>query len=77
MIYSLTTGVLIFVKLHCVLKDLSFIKENWFLFFCLTVYMISSLVSTNVTSALKVFLNDMRYINPRFTYLLTYFTYTH
>ena len=29
-------------------------------------------VSTNVTSALEVFLNDMRYINPRFTYLLTY-----
>ena len=25
--------------------------------------------STNVTSALEVFLNDMRYINPRFTYL--------
>ena len=24
-------------------------------------------------SALEVFLNDMRYINPRFTYLLTYF----
>jgi len=32
----------------------------------------SSLVSTNVISALEVFLNDMRYINPRFTYLLTY-----
>jgi len=31
----------------------------------------SSIVSTNVTSALDVFLNDMRYINPRFTY----FTY--
>ena len=32
----------------------------------------SSLVSTNVTSALEVFfINDMRYINPRFTYLLT------
>ena len=31
----------------------------------------SSLVSTNVTSALEVFFNDMRYINPRFTY----FTY--
>ena len=29
-------------------------------------------VSTNVTSALEVFLNDMRYINLRFTYLLTY-----
>jgi len=28
-------------------------------------------VSTNVTSALEVFLNDMRYINSRFTYLLT------
>jgi len=28
-------------------------------------------------SALEVFLNDMRYINPRFTYLLTYLlTYT-
>jgi len=26
---------------------------------------------TNVTSALEVFLNVMRYINPRFTYLLT------
>jgi len=25
-------------------------------------------------SALEVFLNDMRYINPRFTYLLTYST---
>jgi len=24
------------------------------------------------SSALEVFLNDMRYINPRFTYLLTY-----
>jgi len=24
------------------------------------------------TLALEVFLNDMRYINPRFTYLLTY-----
>ena len=23
-------------------------------------------------SALEVFINDMRYINPRFTYLLTY-----
>jgi len=23
-------------------------------------------------SALEVFLNDMRYVNPRFTYLLTY-----
>jgi len=31
----------------------------------------SFLVSTNVTSALEVFLNDMRYINSRFT-LLTY-----
>ena len=29
----------------------------------------SSLVSTNVTSTLKVFLNDMCYINARFTYL--------
>ena len=29
-------------------------------------------VFTNVTSALDVFLNDMRYINPRFTCLLTY-----
>ena len=28
----------------------------------------SSSVSTNVTSTLEVFLNDMRYINPRFTY---------
>ena len=27
---------------------------------------------TSVTSALEVFLNGMRYINPRFTYLLTY-----
>ena len=25
-----------------------------------------------IISALEVFLNDMRYINPRFTYLLTY-----
>jgi len=32
----------------------------------------SFLVSTAVTSALEVFLNDMRYINSRFTYLLTY-----
>jgi len=32
----------------------------------------SSLVFTNVTSASEVFLNDMRYINPRFAYLLTY-----
>jgi len=32
----------------------------------------SFLVSTNVTSALEVFLNDMRYINSHFTYLLTY-----
>ena len=30
-----------------------------------------SLASTNVTSAVEVFLNDMRCINPRFTY----FTY--
>jgi len=29
-------------------------------------------VFTNVTSALEVFLNDMRYINLCFTYLLTY-----
>ena len=32
----------------------------------------SCLVFTNVTSALEVYLNVMRYINPRFTYLLTY-----
>ena len=32
----------------------------------------SCLVFTNVTSALEVFLNDMRYINLRFTYLLTF-----
>jgi len=31
----------------------------------------SCLVFTNVTSALEVFLNVTRYINPRFTYLLT------
>jgi len=31
-----------------------------------------SLVFTDVTSVLEVFLNVMRYINPRFTYLLTY-----
>jgi len=37
----------------------------------------SFLVSTNVTSALEVFLNDMRYINSRFTYLLTYLPCTH
>jgi len=30
----------------------------------------SCLVSTNVTSALEASLNDMRCINPRFTYLL-------
>jgi len=30
------------------------------------------LVSTNATSTLEVFLNDMHYINSRFTYLLTY-----
>jgi len=34
------------------------------------------LVFTNVTSALEVFLNVMRYINPRFTYLLTYILYS-
>jgi len=28
--------------------------------------------NTNVTSTLEVFLGDMRYISPRFTYLLTY-----
>jgi len=32
----------------------------------------SCLVFTNVTSALEVFLNVLRYINPRFTYLLTW-----
>ena len=32
----------------------------------------SSLAFTSVTSALEVFLNGMRYINPRFTSLLTY-----
>jgi len=32
----------------------------------------SCLVFTNVTSALEVFLNVMRYKNPRFIYLLTY-----
>jgi len=32
----------------------------------------SFLVSTNVTSALEVSKNDMRYINSRFIYLLTY-----
>jgi len=37
----------------------------------LTVLNSFFLVSTNVTSALEVFLNDMRYINSRFTYLLT------
>ena len=36
-----------------------FLRQSW-------------LVFTNVTSALEVFLNVMRYINPRFTYLLTY-----
>ena len=34
-------------------------------------------VSTNVTSALEVSLNDMHYINSRFTYLLTIKSYTH
>ena len=37
------------------------------------VWFIACLVFTNVTSALEVFLNVMRYINPRFTYLLTYY----
>jgi len=32
-------------------------------------------VFTNVTSALEVSLTDMRYINSRFTYLLTLLTY--
>jgi len=46
------------------------------------VYVASSLVNRDdpkiirtrkhSSSALEVFLNDMRYINPRFTYLLTY-----
>ena len=31
--------------------------------------------STNVTSALEVFLNNIRHINPRFTYLLTFYLY--
>jgi len=31
-----------------------------------------SLSTKHVTSALEVFLNDMRYINSRFTYLFTY-----
>jgi len=35
-------------------------------------WQLGCLVFTNVTSALEVFLNVMRYINPRFTYLLTY-----
>jgi len=35
---------------------------------------IFSQLFTNVTSVLEVFLNVMRYINPRFTYLLTYHT---
>jgi len=34
----------------------------------------SCLVFINVTSALEVFLDVMRYINPRFTYLLTLLT---
>jgi len=32
----------------------------------------SCLVNTSMTSTLEVFLNDMRYVNPHFTYLLTY-----
>ena len=32
----------------------------------------SSLAATSVTSALEVIFNEMRYINLRFTYLLTY-----
>ena len=36
----------------------------------------SCLVFTNVTSALEVCLNVMRYINPRFTYLLTYLKFS-
>jgi len=37
----------------------------------------SCLIFTNVTSALKVFLNVMRYINPLFTYLLAYLLNPH
>ena len=36
------------------------------------VYENSQSGEQNAGSALEVFLNDMRYINPRFTYLLTY-----
>jgi len=32
----------------------------------------SKIFPYSLPSALEVFLNDMRYINPRFTYLLTY-----
>jgi len=32
----------------------------------------SQLLGVRMESTLEVFLNDMRYINPRFTYLLTY-----
>jgi len=37
----------------------------------------SCLVFTNVTSALEVFLNDMHYINPHFTYFTYQLTYVH
>ena len=36
---------------------------------------LSGVHCTNVTSALEVFSNVMRYINPRFT--ITYFLYCH
>jgi len=39
----------------------------------LIAYIAQSVKQHYGVSALEVFLNDMRYINPRFTYLLTYF----
>ena len=38
----------------------------------LIAYIAQSVKQHYGVSALEVFLNDMRYINPRFTYLLTY-----
>ena len=44
----------------------------------LLTYLLTYLLRGKRFSALEVFLNDMRYINPRFTYLLTYLlTCTH
>ena len=47
-------------------------KLNWKDFHLDSSLRQSCSVFTNVTSALEVSLNDMRYTNSRFTYLLTY-----